>query len=74
MGLFAFQHISFTQIVIGILQFSSAWLIVGYIWSVIWAILAFLKSVPERKLLNQENEPQTYNQSSVINPWEIPAS
>ena len=63
-GLFAFKRVSKTQLAIAILQFASSWLIIGYIWSIIWAILALLKSAPSTGP-NPSTDPQIFN-----NPWE----
>ena len=44
MALFAFQQISKAQLAIGVLQFASSWLIIGYIWSIAWGILILFKA------------------------------
>ena len=46
-----FKQFSKVQLVIGIMQFASSWLIIGYIWSIGWAVLIFFKKTPEEQLL-----------------------
>ena len=76
MSVLAYGRLSKTQLAIGILQFCSTWLLIGYIWSILWGILAMLKKSPELQPLARPGEAQPYNQAMVggtaPNPWEVP--
>ncbi len=54
-----YRPISKTQLVIGVMQYATKWMILGYAWSVIWGILFFY----ERKT-RPEEEP-------IINPADV---
>ena len=47
-----YKQFSKVQLAIGIMQFASSWLIIGYIWSLAWAVLIFFKKAPEGEPLN----------------------
>ena len=70
MGLLAYSKISKTQLAIGVLQFATAWLIIGYVWSIVWGIFAMLKSSPQNNLLLSNTEQQSTTERHVVNPWE----
>ena len=60
-ALFGFNQISKAQLAIGIMQFASAWIIIGYIWSAVWGLMILIKGHPKEKLLDKGNEPQGTN-------------
>ena len=54
MSIFGGKVFSKVQFMIGLLQFLTIWSLIGYVWSIAWAILVFWKSRPAQGLAKQD--------------------
>jgi len=64
MAIIGFNKLSKTQLAIGVLQFASSWIIIGYIWSLLWGILLFL---PNKSAESQPLNPLAGPQGLICN-------
>ena len=61
MSVVAYKQLSKIQLIIGILQFASSWLIIGYVWSVGWGVLVIWKKLgdAQQSLLPKDGQPMS---------------
>ena len=63
-----YKKCSKIQLIIAILQLIMSWEIVGWIWSITWGVLAFIRQPyvsEEQQKLNTYNKDEVYNMSQL---------
>ncbi len=63
-----YPRLSKTQLVIGLCQLGTMWIIIGYIWSIGWAIMILLKKKDEMKEPLNKQSANPFDKSNVGRP------
>ena len=53
LALGAYNPISKTQLLIGVMQYATTWALIGHFWALVWSILLFANPPAEEALLTQ---------------------